>query len=754
MAPTDEPIPSLIDRAAVKLQPREGWLSLSALLAFALALPTVIDLDRFYQGFWPIWGHIVILLLVTLILIKRPLRIGWVLALVIWASLLSTVFIILPLRLSLIWTAGWSTFATDSQNGWLLVSSQAKIVWQTTRDLFWRDSLVLSTVGAVFTGPALGMLFWFFYRWQRPLTGVAVALSILGVLRTFNSDVSFPFFATTVLGLACAAIWLQALREQKWAGSQTDFSENIRVTSGVAGVMIAMVLVFAAAVLPVIPYADIARSIRDALTFERGLVTPFASSDSSSQSSSAASQNQPVIPGAPRDVGPSTLLPTAYLLDGPPELADTPVFEATLDGLPSNPADFHWQTATFDEYSGFGWARSPEFATELAAGAVWGDQFGDPQAFQIRQTITWLGPARANYLITGQFHRINQPVTVFERFEGDLVRLQPNLPDVLPSYTAIATTQQIDPEALNAVDYSALINTRFYNRYTQLPDNISERVRELARETTVTAAGPYDQAKALERFLRTFEYTLEIDPPPADREPVDYFLFDLQKGYCDFYATSMVIMARSLGLPARLAVGFNNVTPDQDGRLIITQDRGHSWAEIYFPEYGWVEFEPTASFPTAAEIDPVRRNDQAIDEANELNGDGSVNVPKPTIWLWTIVIMTVLAAGIIWWWRTHRGIPAEFARQVQQNWAARGDEWAQLQETARRSGFIGSRSDTPREFLAKWERFLNAGQAFTTLGERFTRLLEQERYGSGLSATEKGRLRQLVKEFRQWRRPE
>jgi len=126
-----------------------------------------------------------------------------------------------------------------------------------------------------------------------------------------------------------------------------------------------------------------------------------------------------------------------------------------------------------------------------------------------------------------------------------------------------------------------------------------ERVLALARELTQAAPTPYDRTVAIESYLRTFPYTLEVEPPPRGRDVVDYFLFTAQQGYCDYYATSMVVLARAAGLPARLVVGYANGDYNSPtAEYIVRQEDAHSWAEVYFSGIGWVEFEPTAGQPS------------------------------------------------------------------------------------------------------------------------------------------------------------
>ena len=104
---------------------------------------------------------------------------------------------------------------------------------------------------------------------------------------------------------------------------------------------------------------------------------------------------------------------------------------------------------------------------------------------------------------------------------------------------------------------------------------------------------------AIETYLRTnFEYTLEVPGVPVDSEVADYFLFELKRGYCDYYATSMAVLARAVGLPARLVTGYASGAYDaRSAEYVVRQSDAHSWVEIYFPGIGWVEFEPTASQP-------------------------------------------------------------------------------------------------------------------------------------------------------------
>ena len=144
------------------------------------------------------------------------------------------------------------------------------------------------------------------------------------------------------------------------------------------------------------------------------------------------------------------------------------------------------------------------------------------------------------------------------------------------------------------------------SRYLAIPELTSRHVLALARDLTGAERTPYDQAVAIESYLRKIPYTLDVEPPPQGEDVVEYFLFTAQKGYCDYYASSMVVLARAAGLPARIVVGYASGDYDSTtGQYVVRQRHAHSWVEIYFSEIGWVEFEPTGGRPAISHSDDV-----------------------------------------------------------------------------------------------------------------------------------------------------
>ena len=135
-------------------------------------------------------------------------------------------------------------------------------------------------------------------------------------------------------------------------------------------------------------------------------------------------------------------------------------------------------------------------------------------------------------------------------------------------------------------------------KYLQLPDDFSPRIRSLAREITAEYDAPYDKTVAITNYLRAeIRYTPGINlPREEDLDPIEYFLFEGKEGFCNYYASAQVLMLRSIGIPARLAVGYAQGEPNLQSNMYTVRERDlHAWPEVYFPGYGWIEFEPTGN---------------------------------------------------------------------------------------------------------------------------------------------------------------
>ena len=132
--------------------------------------------------------------------------------------------------------------------------------------------------------------------------------------------------------------------------------------------------------------------------------------------------------------------------------------------------------------------------------------------------------------------------------------------------------------------------------YTQLPVQVDPRIKQLAEEATRGATNDYDRASFMERYLKSrLNYTLDLSGPKVD-DPLAYFLFTKKAGNCEYFAAAMTVMMRSLGIPTRYVGGFSaGEYNDVGGDWIIRASDAHTWVEVYFPQYGWITFDPTPS---------------------------------------------------------------------------------------------------------------------------------------------------------------
>jgi transglutaminase-like putative cysteine protease len=155
-------------------------------------------------------------------------------------------------------------------------------------------------------------------------------------------------------------------------------------------------------------------------------------------------------------------------------------------------------------------------------------------------------------------------------------------------------------------------------KYLQLPQDFSPRIQELANEITTGAQTPYEKANLITRYLReNVVYSQTIPEPPRNQNSLEWVLFDFKQAYCVYYASAEVLMLRSVGVPARMAVGFTQ--GEREGNTyVVRRLNSHAWPEVYFPGAGWVEFEPTAG------QDPL---DRPLPPQDPANADG-LNLPN------------------------------------------------------------------------------------------------------------------------------
>jgi transglutaminase-like putative cysteine protease len=207
-------------------------------------------------------------------------------------------------------------------------------------------------------------------------------------------------------------------------------------------------------------------------------------------------------------------------------------------------------------------------------------------------------------------------------------------------YTVVSRRLKVTADLLRRVD-NGQIRDEVRQRYTQLPD-LTDRVRGLAQSITANAPTTYDKVRAIEAWLgANTEYSLDIPPLPRGADAVDRFLFVDKIGFCEQIGTAMVVMLRSLGIPARLAAGY---APGErnpfTGLFEVRAHDAHAWAEVWFPVVGWQGFDPTASVPLAG------------DSATGAAGAGLASylgrhLPRPSPWLAPLAAAVAVGVALV-----------------------------------------------------------------------------------------------------------
>jgi transglutaminase-like putative cysteine protease len=283
------------------------------------------------------------------------------------------------------------------------------------------------------------------------------------------------------------------------------------------------------------------------------------------------------------------------------ELSDALVASVQVPAVHEAGVRYYWRARVYDHYADGLWTTSALTATETARPSAFGLDFEELAG---RRTITFTftspGPLVTLYAAP-QPRWANKPVEVdlAENPDGtvDVAALHASPPlRAGETYLARSSVTAVSISELRdaGTDYPAWVT----DRYLDLPDSITPRTEELAHSIAGDRERPYDVVAAVTRYLRNnirYSETITGTASP-DQEPLDWFLFDLQVGFCNYYASSEVVLLRALGIPARLAVGFaaGDLQPGTNTHLVYERN-AHAWPEVYFPGLGWVEFEPTVS---------------------------------------------------------------------------------------------------------------------------------------------------------------
>src|SRR2546425_3143750 len=256
-------------------------------------------------------------------------------------------------------------------------------------------------------------------------------------------------------------------------------------------------------------------------------------------------------------------------------------------------AGHFWRAVTYDFYTGAGWRTTETDKADKVTLAA-----ADRERFDARFDI--VVPHSNILFAANEPQKADVPYQFYtgqdRSYSTSLHAL--NRSQAAGEYTVTSLVSVADKQTLRRAPptYPDYIK----QRYLQLPSTMPQRVKDLAHKLLDNIPNTYGRAEVLETYLRSppYQYSPQVKATPPGRDPVDYFLFDLKQDFCEYFASAMVVMLREVGVPARLVEGFTTGAFDTPSNAFVVKEQdAHAWVEVYFPQYGWIEFEPTPSQP-------------------------------------------------------------------------------------------------------------------------------------------------------------
>jgi transglutaminase-like putative cysteine protease len=455
------------------------------------------------------------------------------------------------------------------------------------------DPVVIAFIWGIAVWGVAGWAVWSIIRYRKPLTGLLPSMVLVGLSLALiwhsSNNLALMFGVTSAL-----MVYVQYdFRESQWKAKQLSYTSSIRSKISIAAILLAIGLMVVSMITPTVSiesFAEIIRNISD--------MNNKAQEFTSSLGLEAQYDSKDVYILDFRRAGG---LPNSHLIGSGSELSEQVIMVLRMESfqsgdqamdVPSQPP-FYLRSLIYDKYTGRGWTSRETQVLDYSPGEQIPTR-NIENAYQIRQQIRFIEDLSGILYTVGDLQsvdqefqvawRIQDPETGIYDFFGATVEAETYRADsTVPVYSEV----ELRSAGQNYPDW-------VLERYMGLPPSVPESVLTLALDLTATELTPFDRAVAIESYLREIPYSLDVELGPDDQDIVEFFLFDSRLGYCDYYATSMVVLSRAAGFPARYVMGYIVENYDQEEDLfIITADQAHAWVEVYFPGYGWIPFEPT-----------------------------------------------------------------------------------------------------------------------------------------------------------------
>lgn len=522
------------------------------------------------------------------------------------------------------WLRGWLDVAPKSGT-FLFLSAVVRRLWDEVQ-----HAPANGEVGARLLVCVFGVLATFFstamlgsalvrgrtlFGWSMPLLATLATITIVG-----GGSGWALLTGLALLFMAAALAHFQA-NERRWLRTGIDYSEELRLeTLTWAGGLCAVALLFAWLVpTPVSnPLADL---------IWRDVELP----------SGIAVLSQPRAPAPKAQITLSTLPIVSLGVSLEQQPPDTVALQVRLNApLPDGPEPHYWRARVLNVYTGRAWTSNARTGTRAT---VFGAETDVPDT--ILQEITDQRRDRHLFIGLADVVALDHDAEVEKLADGTAAAFTTE--DDIMSYQALSrlNTAPLVPPDQPPPDLRDFLG---------LPRNLPARVGDLARAITDGATTPEAQAIALETYLRELPYAYEVQPISSGTDAVDQFLFEMRRGYCTYYASAMAVMARSLGIPSRVAIGYatGEVAADERSYTVREAD-AHAWPELYL-QGRWVAYEPTPVRQL-----PVRSSAVSAPADVPVAAAPPEQVNAPLVWMIVLAGLAVILCAAVYR-RTHQHI--------------------------------------------------------------------------------------------------
>ncbi len=718
--------------------PRDGWLTF--LLTFAIIYITVVSI----QSVRPVWAD-GLLILTPAMLFGVGAGYFAIQQDFIRGNLMHLLALLAGCVVSFILTANA-----------VLAGNRTELL--TNISIWLRRSLInqqVSTDNSVFvlfltllTFLLAYLTIWLVFIARRPwLALVANAVVLLINLNQSTSDQFYFLIIFLVITLLLLVRFSLAENVRQWRHIGLRFSPDLAWDLMQAGAIFAVIV----ALLPnLLPFAQPNQTLLTYLTSDQSPITQaqqrFANLFSGANGRGAGSSY--------------SFFDSNLQLVGSVYLPDTPILRYTLPINSQGDSSQYLITEAFSTYDGIGnWQRDQTIAQDYAANQ---DQPPSTSVYQLdTYRITFLAtPSGGERYIfapgsgAGTFSIPSSSLVSVSTREPITWQAQSPLP-VGSSYTATGYVSSATASQLQSVPYPSQAKSssagsqypqEILNEYMPQNEQLDPLIISTAKSVTQGSTNMYAAATDIESYLhQNFTYNTHNPNPPTNEDATAWFL-QRKQGFCTFFASAMALMGRALGMPTRIVSGYAAGAYDgKTNSFIVRGTQAHTWTQIYFAQYGWVNFEPTSTFspfvraqPNEQGVGPQGPNHPPVPTPNnaqrgrtQLNnsntpiiagtGVGSIAAFALDLGALALIILLIAGAVTLWW------------RSLFKNYSPVARGFARLTMLGAWAGIAPKRSQTPREYASQ---LATAAPVQREAIERVGALYARERWGRPLSPAE------------------